>query len=415
MYDLANQSFQLLIKTLLFSLYVESVVATDPASGTMLWTRMSAFSMFLIAVLAPIIGSIADRFGWRRELLLMTGVISAVFTGLLAYVGPGDFTLCFILFVIAAAGCGLGENLLSSFLPEISTSDNIGFVSALGWTMSYVGALILLTIVTVYSIILGYEDAADFRPIFVFAGVWFLAGMIPAFLWLRERTSAALNHPDRSGSNLIAETIRSFSLVKRFPQLLEFVGTYFIYNLGISAVLYFLGSIGTGLGFKLDSLLKFALVVTVSAGFSSATTAKFQDRMGHKRTLLLALFMWMFAMLAIAGTQYFHAPPWTFWMTSSMAGLALGSAGTATRAVVGALTPAQHSAEFFGLFGMSTQVSGILGVVTFGVLKVNFGQAIAVLMLAVFFASGILLLLRLNLEQGFQAARTSEARCGIPD
>lgn len=420
MYDLANQSFQLLIKTLLFSLYVQEVVGATPESGRSLWTAMSASSMLLVALLSPIMGAIADRRAWRREMLMLSGLIGATLTAALAIVGPGDAALAFGIYVLAALACGLGENFLGSFLPEISTQKNIGYVSAVGWTMSYVGALLLLIVTAVYSITLGNRNPEDFRPMFVFSGLWFLGGMLPAFLWLRERTPPAEGPPGSAVIGALKQMVRSAKEAGRYRQLARFFITFFVYNLGTLAVFNFLSIIGNGMGFSLGDMLLFALVVAVTAGITSAATARFQDRLGHRRTIMAFLAFWVLAMLGMAGSQHFKAPPWTFWIISSAIGLALGGLGTASRAMVGAFTPAHRSAEFFGVWGMVNQTSGILGVVAFGAVSVaikpaDLGQVVAILMLAAFFGGGLLLMLRIDLEEGLRTAREAEAERGIAD
>jgi UMF1 family MFS transporter len=415
MYDLANQSFQLLIKTLLFSLYVTDVVGATQAQGKGLWTAMSASSMLLVAFLSPILGSLADRNAWRREMLLVSGVVCSILTALLVVIGPGDVVLCFLIYLPAALACGLGENFLGAFLPEISTQKNIGYVSAVGWTMSYVGALVLLLLTALYAFVLGYSQAADFRPIFVFSGVWFLAGMLPAFLWLRERTPPTGQESGLGMISVMRQMWDSLKEATQYRQLMRFFATFFTYNLGTLAVVNFLGIIGNELGFALGELMLLAVVMTISAGIASATTARFQDRIGHKRTVMAFLLFWIGAMLGIAGTQYFQAPAWTFWIISSVAGLALGGLGTSTRALAGAFTPAHRSAQFFGVWGMVGQTSGILGVVAFGVVTIALGQVTAILMLAVFFTGGLVLMSRIDMQEGLQVARDAEIAMGIPD
>ncbi len=420
MYDLANQSFQLLIKTLLFSLYVQKVVGSTPDEGKSLWTAMSASSMLLVALLSPIMGAIADRKAWRREMLITSGLIGATLTACLAFIGPGDAVLAFGVYVLAALACGLGENFLGSFLPEISTQKNIGYVSAVGWTMSYVGALVLLAITAVYSVTLGYDQPRDFRPVFVFSGLWFLGGMLPAFLWLRERTPPTGGDGGSAVMGALRQVVRSAKETRRFKHLVRFFIAFFAYNLGTLAVFNFLSIIADGMKFTLGQTLLFALVVAATAGITSFATAAYQDRLGHKRTIMAFLGFWVVAMLAMAGSQYFHAPPWTFWIISATLGLALGGLGTASRAMVGALTPAHRSAEFFGVWGMVNQISGILGVVAFGAVSVlikpaDLGQVVGLLMLATFFAGGFLLILRVDLNEGLRTAREAEAEKGIPD
>lgn len=415
MFDLANQSFQLLIKTLLFSLYVKLVVGRDPAHGQGLWTAMSATSMLLVALLSPMMGALADRKAWRREMLLVSGAIGAVLTAGLAMVGPGDVALAFGVYVLAALACGLGENFLGSFLPEISTQQNVGYVSAVGWTMSYVGALLLLAITALYAVVGGYDNPQDFRAVFVFSGVWFLAGMVPAFLWLRERTPPTGGGAGSAVVGALKQMVTSAREARRYRQLGRFFVAFFAYNLGTLAVFNFLSIIADGMRFTLGQTLLFALVVAGTAGVTSFATAAYQDRIGHKRTIMAFLVFWVAAMLGMAGCQFFGAPAWTFWIISAVLGLALGGLGTASRAMVGALTPAQRSAEFFGVWGMVNQVSGIGGVVAFGTVSAAAGQVVGLLMLAAFFAAGFALVLRVNLEEGLRTAREAEREKGIAD
>lgn len=420
MYDLANQSFQLLIKTLLFSLYVQKVVGATEPKGKALWTAMTASSMLLVALLSPIMGAIADRKAWRREMLMVSGLIGATLTACLAIVGPGDAILAFALYVVAALACGLGENFLAAFLPEISTQKNIGYVSAVGWTMSYVGALLLLIITAIYSVALHHDQPSEFRPVFVFSGLWFLGGMIPAFLWLRERTPPTGGNTGSAVIGALKQMAQSAKETRRFRQLFRFFTAFFAYNLGTLAVFNFLSIIADGMHFSLGDTLLFALVVAATAGFTSFATAAYQDRLGHKRTIMAFLGFWVVAMLGMAGSQYFHAPPWTFWIISATLGLALGGLGTASRALVGSLTPAHRSAEFFGVWGLVNQISGILGVVAFGqvtllVKPADLGQVVGLLMLAAFFGIGFLLILRVDTAEGLRTARQAEAEKGISD
>lgn len=420
MYDLANQSFQLLINTLLFGVYVEHVVASDPTRGRGLWGMMTAGSMLLVAVLSPILGAIGDQRAWRREILLTTGVIASLLTGLLAAVGPGDVALAVGLYVVAAVACGLGENFLGSFLPEISTQQNIGYVSAVGWTMSYVGALLLVGLTALYALVFNRSEPAQFRPMFVVSGAWFVLGMLPAWLWLRERTAPAGGATGSVVAAAFRQIARSARQTRHFRELARFLGIFAIYNMGTMTVIFFLGNIGINLGFKIDMMLLFALVVAVTAGLTSAATARYQDRLGHKRTIMAFLVFWVVATVGMAISQHLGAPTWAFWIISGAIGLALGGVGTASRAMVGAFTPAHRSAEFFGVWGMVNRLSAIAGIATFTLVTTlvapkEFGQVVGLLVVGGFFALGFVLMMRVDQAAGLAAAREAEAEQGIPD
>lgn len=415
MYDLANQSFQLLINTLLFSIFVQNVIVqNDPAKGSQLWTLMIAIAQILVVVISPIAGAIADQKAWKRELLLATGFICAVATASLSILQPGQATLAILLFVVAAVACGLGENFLGSFLPEISTKENVGFVSALGWTMSYIGALLLLGIVALYCFVFQRSAPHEMRPLFVFAGVWFLLGMLPALLYLREKTQPSTL---RSGQIVLAalgQLRRSAREARRFRQLTRFLLIFFVYSIGTNAIIYFLGQIGIGFGFGLTKLVGFALLMAMTAGIASALTARYQDRIGHRRTIVTFLTIWCGSTAAMGVAKLQAAPETAFWIVSGLIGLGLGGIGTSSRALVGAFTPESRAAEFFGLWGFAAKLSVIAGVGVFGLVStavtkdLNAGQAVACFVLSGFFAIGMLLMRTVNTAEGVRTAQAAD-------
>lgn len=414
MYDLANQSFQLLINTLLFPIYIANVVAGDTKAGTNLWTMMAATAPVLVVFLSPIAGAIADTRAWKREFLIFSGVICCIATASLALLGTGDQSLAFGLFVIAAVACGLGENFLASFLPEISTRKNVGYVSALGWSMSYLGALVLLGCVAIFAFVFGRDEPSEARPMFVFAGVWFALGMLPAVLFLKEK---AAPRTDR-GSTVtaaFAQIARTAREAGRFRQLTRFLTIFFVYSMGTNAMIFFLGQIGNERGFKLPQLVLFSLVMALSAGLAAAATARFQDRLGHRTTISIFLAIWCVATAAMGVSTFINVPPEAFWVVAVLVGIALGGVGTASRALVGAFTPEPRAAEFFGMWGLASKLSVVAGVLVFGGLAAHAGkdlrtgQGIACLVVSGLFAVGLALLQFVNVAEGTRVAAECES------
>lgn len=400
MYDLANQSFQLLINTLLFSLFFVSIVVGDDVRGDKLWSYMTAASFLLTVLLSPVLGALGDQRAWKREILITTGVICSLLTAALALLQPGQIALAFALYITAAVACGIGENFLGAFLPRISTPANIGRVSAIGWSMSYAGALILLGITAAYTMLANRPDPAQARPLFVFSGLWFLFGMIPSILFLQE-----VDQP-QPGSHSIGASfsrlVASAREIRRYRQLAIFLGVFFIYSMGTYIVIVFLGRIGASLGFKLPQLILFALVVAATAGVGALLTAAYQDRAGHRLTISVFLVLWIIATLAMAVARSGGVTsPWLFWIVSGLIGLALGGIGTASRALTGLFTPASRAAEFFGVSGMIGKLSAIVGVLAFGQLQ----PEVRLYVTAGFFAAGLLLMRLVDEKAGAAAAR----------
>ncbi len=420
MYDFANQSFTLLIITLLFSLYFKEVVVAEPlvasgvaestarARGDLAWALTHSGSMLLVVILSPLLGALADARQWRKELLILTGISCVVLTCSLGLVGPGWILLGVLLYIPANVSYQIGENFLASFLPDVSTPRNIGRVSAIGWTMGYVGALALLILVLGSMLLFGMKAKADWRPFFVFAGLWFALGMVPAALFVREkkRESARCENPFRASVRRLRETLRHAS---RHRQLIRFLTAFFIYGLGVHVIISFASIIATDFGMNETQLAIFTLQLTLTAGIAAATTSFFQDRIGARSTVLLYLCIWIAsasAMLVL--TLIPSKPQWLFWVIGNGIGLGLGGIGTSSRSMVGRFTPRHRSAEFFGLWGLTYKLAAAVGVLSFGVVKSALGNTGAMILLSSFFVIGCVLMLRVNELAGVREARRAE-------
>lgn len=405
MYDLANQSFQLLINTLLFGNYIAKVVASTPDKGKTAWGAMAASAMLIVVIVSPVVGALADARAWKKRLLIATGIGAALCTGLLAVLGPGMLPLAIALYVTAGVLVGLGENFLGSFLPELSTPQTVGRISAIGWTMSYVGALGLLAITAIAVFGFKMQDPSQWRWIFIIAGLWFVGGMLPSMFILRERATPL---PAEARRGVIADAFRqlrtSVHESAKYRQLRRFFAAAFIYSLGTNTVIYFLGMIGDQFGFGIGKLTLMALVTALTAGAGSLFAARHQDRLGHRRTLFIFLGIWILTTLAMAFASLFSAPQWTFWLVAGGVGLGIGGIGTGSRALVGAFTPEDRGGEFFGVWGMVYKLSAVVGLVAFVVVSKAFGPTAPLFALTLAFATGAALLLRVDEKAGVEAA-----------
>ncbi len=425
MYDLANQSFQLLVDTLLLVIYFKRVVAPTPARGEAMWGPIVGTSMLLVVVLSPVLGALADARSWKKPLLIGTGLLAVPLTAMIAFMGPGMVWQTAALYITAKLLVGLGENFLGSFLPELSTPQTVGRISAIGWTMSYIGALLLLGVAAVVVWGFGAREPSQWRWMFVFAALWFLGGMIPSILLLHERRAAPANPSGRRGSlasvagdsvRTLLQTIRE---ARRYKHLARFLGVFFVYSLGTNTVVFFLGAIGDGFGFGIGELILMALAMSAAAGVAAAGAAMFQDRIGHKRLIAIVLVIWVLGTLAMAvmsrsdhggSPAGAELPRAAFWGIAAALGLALGGVGTGSRAMVGAFTPEAKSGEFFGLWGMVYKLAGVVGPVCFGLVSGKIGRAASLYVLCGFFLAGLALLPFVNDREGMRAAHDDGER-----
>lgn len=416
MYDLANQSFTLLINTLLFPVFFREIVvgADQPALGDRLWSGMVALSMLIVVIVSPFIGAVADARGVRKRMLIGTGVVCAGATCALGLLGGGAAWVAFAVYMLANIAFQLGENFLASFLPFVATSRNIGRVSAIGWAMGYVGALALLAIALAAMALFGWQETEAWRPLIVFAGVWFLLGIIAPMIVLREPPAAEIAQKRgavREGVERVRDTVRHAG---RYSQLVRFLIAFFIYAMGVQSVIFFAAVIAKDVVFANDPNANMKLVVfiaqlTITAGIAAVVAGVVQDRIGARTMALIFLGVWIASALGFAAFSLAPgAPEWAFWLVGNGVGFGLGGIGTASRSLVGRFTPAQKTAEFFGLWGMVFKGSGVVGVFAFGWVRAAAGDFTAMLLLTGFFVAGFVGTLTVHETRGVRAAMRSE-------
>jgi UMF1 family MFS transporter len=408
MYDLANQSFQLLVNTLLFGIFLAKVVLKDSGNSKTVFGTMVAAALVVVVVLSPGLGAWADARGLRKRLLVATGLGAVVLTAGLCVLGPGMTLLAGALYIGAAVLVGLGENFLGSFLPFLSTPQTVGKISALGWTMSYIGAILLLGLTALCVFVLDLRDPAQWRWLFGLAALWFALGMLPSMFILREPPAEGAAATSGGFGSLFIDSVRrlrqTLREAVRFRQLMRFLGVFFVYSLGTNTVVYFLGQIGDDFGFEIGKLTLMALVMAVAAGVGAVLAGRYQDKLGHRRTIAVFLVMWVLSTLVMACSARFHFSQDWFWPIAGGLGIALGGIGTSSRAAVGAFTPPGKSGEFFGLWGMTYKLSGVIGLLAFAWANKHLGQAPSLFLLASFFAAGLALLPLVDEREGVRNA-----------
>lgn len=425
MYDVANQSFALLINTLLFSIYFKDVIVARQGDGTPIppelvasgdrwWSAGVAVSMLIVVVLSPLVGAAADAKRLRKLMLIGTGVGCATLTVSLGLFPPGAVVVTLLIYMGANLCFQIGENVLASFLPSIARPGEMGRVSATGWAMGYAGALALIVIVVVANIAGGLDTPAEWRPLLVFAGLWFLAGITLPAVFLREPgdSIAAPGGIVRAAAERLAGTVRSAS---RFRELVIFLASFLLYAMGIQTVIFFAGIIAKEMVFtdpdsQTTKLFLFVAQLTVVAGVTAAMTAVFQDRLGAKRTAMAFLAVWIVStggLTAALAAGVLTEP--VFWILGTGVGVGLGGIGTASRSIVAIFSPGYRSAEFFGLWGMVYKFAAVAGVPLFGLVRgLPGGDALSMGLLTVFFVAGLAVLLAVNERAGLDAAARAQ-------
>ena len=411
MYDFANSGYTTVVITAVFNAYFVSVVAGNAPWATFAWTAALAVSYALIMLTAPVIGAYADVHGSKKRLLLFTTVGCVVFTAGLALVGRGELALGIAMVILSNFFFGSGENLIAAFLPEIARGEAMGRVSGWGWSLGYCGGLTALGLCLVYVTHAQAQGATadEFVPVtmLITAAVFAIASL-PTFIFLKERAQPVVGAADimRSAFGRLADTLGH---ARRHADLWRFLVCVVFYQAGIQTVVALAAVYAQEvMKFTTRDTLILILVVNVTAAAGAFAFGHVQDRIGHVKTLVITLIGWLIAVVL----AWMAESATMFWIVANLVGVCMGSSQSAGRALVGYLSPPAHTAEFFGLWGLTVKLSAILGPVTYGLVTwITLGNhRFAMLVTGAFFVIGMAILASLDVARGRRAALEDDSQ-----
>lgn len=412
-YDIANATYGTVVATAVYNAYFVDVICGQVSGGKGLGTFLLSViiipvSAMAIVLTAPVLGTIVDAMAAKKKVLFVTTFLCIICTAFLSLIQPGQVWPAVIALTLANFFFGTGEDLIASFLPELSTQETMGRISAIGWGAGYVGSLIALGLCFIYFTWAKahHQAQTEYVPIaMLICAILYFVFSLPTFLFLKERatvqTEAIGQNYFKIGFSRLKHTV---SHAIHYRDLFNFLLTLCVYSCGSTAVIH-LASVYAQqvLHFTTQDSVVMILVVSTTAAIGAAIFGIVQDRIGAIKTLAITLSIWTVAIvIACMATEKVH-----LWVAANFVGIAMGATGSAGRALVGQFSPEGRSGEFLGLWGMAHKLATCVGAVTFGVVTHMTGNnyRLALGSCAVFFVIGFLLLRRVDEKRGRLAAQ----------
>ncbi|MDA0276357.1 MAG: MFS transporter, partial [Proteobacteria bacterium] len=355
MYDFANSGYTTVVITAVFNAYFVAAVAGKAPWATFAWTAALSLSYLAVLVTAPLVGAWADAHAAKKRLLFYSTVGCVLFTALLWFASPGAVALAIVLVVLSNFFFATGENLIAAFLPELATSKAMGRVSGWGWAFGYIGGIVSLGVSLAYLMTRpeGTPASESVPVVMLITAAIFALSAVPTFIFLKERAV-----PQPAQANPWSSVLRTLREAHRFQDLRRFLVTILFYQAGIQAVIALAAIYAQeAMKFTTQQTIVLILVVNITAAAGAFAFGHLQDWIGHVRAMRLVLAGWI-VMIVLA---YLAEGATLFWVAANLAGLCMGAAQAAGRAIVGYLAPPARLAEFFGLWGLAVKAASIFG------------------------------------------------------
>lgn len=408
LYDWANSAFATTVMAGFFPVFFKQhwnagVIATE---STFRLGVTSGLASLIIAVMAPVLGAIADRSSSRVRLLLMCTVLGAAATAGLALVGQGHWVGAAALYVVASLGFWGGIVFNDSLLLHVAEPAEYDLVSGFGYAMGYLGGGLLFALnvfMTMQPATFGLPDAAAaVRVSFVMTGVWWLVFALPLVLFVKEKRSAKPVVGPREAVRLgLAELRITLGEIRKYRPVLWFLAAYWLYIDGVNTVIKMAVDYGLSLGFEASDLVA-ALLLTQFVAFPAALAFGWLgSRIGPRNGIFIALAVYG----AATCYAYFIESARDFYALAVTIGLVQGGIQSLSRSYYGRLVPEDKSSEFFGFYNMMGKFAAVLGPLLTGFVAYATGDSrLAILSILLLFIGGAALLV--------VAARSARADAG---
>jgi UMF1 family MFS transporter len=407
LYDWANSAFATTVMAGFFPVFFSKFWSTgaDPAMTTFRLGMVNAAAGLIIALLAPLLGAIADRGGHRKRMLLAFSLLGICTTFALFFVGEGQWAAAALLFGLGTLGFNGGVVFYDALLLDVAAPEDYDRVSALGYALGYLGGGVLFAInvlMVVKPALFGLVDAgAAVRWSFITVAVWWALFLLPLLAGVREapaRPGAAAQGALAAGWNELAHTARH---VRAQPALVRFLLAYWLYIDGVNTIIKMAVNYGMSLGLASTDLLGALLLTQFVAFPASLLFGWLGNRIGARAGVLLGLAVYA----GLTVWAYFLSSAFEFYLMAATLGLVQGGVQSLSRSMYGRLVPDGKSAEFFGFYNMVGKFGTVLGPALMGSVALLTGSTRAsILALLLLFVSGGLLLWRVRFGAAARAA-----------
>jgi MFS transporter, UMF1 family len=395
LYDWANSAYSIIITTAIFPIYFKQVAAAglEGYQSTSLWGYGNTLASLMVALLAPVLGTLADYRGRKKQLFIAFFLMGTGSTLALFFITEGMWIAGLIIYGMTVVGFSGANIFYDAFLTDVTTSDRMDWVSSSGFGWGYIGStipFILGMALILASEPLGLSTAFATRLTFLLTGFWWLLFTIPFLRHVQQRYYIEPEPaPVARSFSRIWKTIKNARANK---PLFLFLLAYFFYIDGVDTIIKMAIPIAADVGIDQTMQLIVLLVLQIVAFPFALIYGSAAKRFGARRLIYVAIGIYILITM-VGFTLPFLPTEGTkvalFWVLAMLVGSSQGGIQALSRSYFGKLVPKEHSAEFFGfynIFGKFAAIVGPLMVAFFSTVARN--SAYGILSIALLFIIG---------------------------
>lgn len=414
MYDWANSSYNLVITSTIFPAYFEAVAVDNrdisktavtflgrQFENTALYNYALAFAMLVVAFISPLLSSIADYKGNKKNFLNFFLTMGSLACASMFFFDRSTLALGIAGIIIACVGFWGSQVFYNSFLPEIAAPEDRDRISAKGFAYGYVGSVLLQVICFVFVLMhekFGITEGKGSQISFLLVGIWWWG--------FGQYSLRRLPNPVPAGTGDLKHHVLSkgykelqkvWGQLKEIPSLKRFLSAFFFYNMGVQTVMLVAALYGKSeLEIPTTNLIVAILIIQLIAIPGAFTISWLSSKIGNIKTLMTLVVLW----ICLCVVAYFLPVGgiFEFYTLGAAVGFIMGGIQSLSRSTYSKLMPVtKDTTSFFSFYDVTEKIAAVVGIFSFGfITELTGSQRSSVLALATFFIIGLLLLLYAN-------------------
>lgn len=410
MYDWANSVYNLVITTTFFPAYYAAVTGPENElfkngvtfmgrtfKNTELKDYVLAVGFLIIAALSPILSSIADYKGNKKNFMRFFCYMGATSCSLMYFFDGNHVTLGLMCFMFAGIGFYGSQVFYNSYLPDIASEDDMDRISAKGFSFGYIGSVLMQMIGFALVVTMTADKALPLKLTFLLVGIWWVS-----FAQITFRALPISSKKERDGkTHVLANGFKELKLVwdqvMHMPVLKRYLTAFFFYSMGVQTVMLVAIDFGIKeLKLANDKLIITAVIIQLVAILGAIGMSKLSAKFGNIKVLLFTVLLW----IAVCIAGYFVQTEMHFYILASLVGLVMGGTQSLSRSTYSKLMPeTKDTASFFSFYDVTEKLAIVIGLFTFGFIEGISTIRQSILSLVVFFALGFAALLLTSAKQ----------------
>ena len=403
MYDVGNSAL-VLFNTSVVPIYFDAInTAANSAELVTAWANAQTVASLVVALLMPILGSLADFAGNKIKFFLgffLTGLVLC-----LAQAIPMGAMPFLVVYVLCTIGLNSSMTFYDAMLPDVTTDERMDAVSSSGYAWGYIGScvpfIVCIALILGGPAALGLDMLLCVRVAFVITGLWWLAFTLPLIRTYRQRYAKELA-PGETSPSEVRRTITGLgTTMRRIAKdraILIYMVAFFFYIDGVHTVISMATTYGTSLGIDSTQLI-LALLVTQFVAFPSAIAyGKLAKSQGTLKMIIVAVAAYVVIVLFAA---FFLKSALEFWILAIVVGMFQGGIQALSRSYFGKLIPKERANEYYGFFDIFGRYASVMGTLLVSVVTSLTGDAsLGVLSIGILLVVGFVMLIRLSRIKG---------------